>query len=71
MQKLAGRLSGRKTYITAITAIVLSWLAFLVGEPVAGTAVLDGGELITLTVTSLLAVFLRNGIANTTPTEEN
>ena len=50
-------LSGYKTYITAAVAIIGAIGAYLVGDVAIG----DTAQII---VTSLLAAFVRNGVAN-------
>ena len=48
-------LKGKKTYITAITAIIGALSAYLTGE-------VEAAEAIQLGVTELLALFIRSGI---------
>lgn len=52
-----GILAGKKTYVTAALAIFGAIGAYLLGET-------DPGTTMNVIVSSLLAVFIRNGIAN-------
>ncbi len=48
-------LKGKKTYVTAIVAIITAVGAYLVGE-------VSGPDTVQLVFTALLAAFVRNGV---------
>lgn len=52
-----GLLAGKKTYVTAALAVASAIGAYLLGDA-------DPGTTMNIIVSSLLAVFIRNGIAN-------
>lgn len=58
-----GFLSGKKTYITAVAAIVAGWLGFMVGEPVLGQDALTLADAVQMTAIGLIGAFLRSGVA--------
>ena len=64
MDKLSGSLQGYKTYIVGALAILLGWAAFLLGEPLGGQVVLSLEATIQLTVTAILGMTIRHGVAN-------
>lgn len=51
-------LKGKKTYITAVVAIVTAWGAYLTGQD---ANIMDA---VRLTFTAALAAFVRSGVAN-------
>lgn len=57
-----GFLSGKKTYITAVLAILAGWAGFAVGEPVLGQDALTFADALQMTAIGLIGAFLRSGV---------
>ena len=63
MSSILSWLSGKKTYTVGLVGVITGILS-LIGASVPGVPVLDKSAAVQLIVTSLLGVFIRNGIAS-------
>ena len=59
----SGMFAGKKTYITAVVAILIGWASYFTGAQVEGQTVATLADALQLTAIGLIGAFVRNGVA--------